>query len=69
MGQMKRIAIDLENGDITEDDLAEMGLEFDKHNYTDGAWWAEQDAEMHNEEMAQLESQADIWQLERDGYL
>lgn len=69
MGALKNIAIDYENGDITEDDLAEMGLDFDKRNYTDGAWWAEQDAELHEQEMIQLESDAQIFDLQRGGYL
>ena len=69
MGRMKELAIDIENGDITEADLAEMGLDFDKRNYTDGAWWAEQDAELHEQEMRDLESQAQIEDVRLNGYV
>ena len=34
----------------------EQGLDFDKRNYTDGAWWSEQDAELVEEERQQIEA-------------
>jgi hypothetical protein len=61
MGRMKELAIELEE--------SEMDIDFDQRNYTDGAWWAEQDAEMVREELKQIESDADIFQEQRGGYL
>jgi len=46
----------------------EQSLDFDERNYTDGAWWSEQDAELHEQEMRELESQAAIEDMRINGY-
>lgn len=67
MGYFSELDIEMqENQDV---DLQETELDFDKRNYTDGSWWAEQDAELHAEEMKRLEEEADIFALRQGGYL
>ena len=56
MGRMKELAIEIEE--------SEMELNFDERNYTDGAWWAEQDAERviaDRDELRKIESDAEIF--------
>jgi predicted DNA-binding helix-hairpin-helix protein len=68
MGRMNNLAIEIDNGTYTPKELAEMALDFDERNYTDGAWWSEMDAELHEQEMRQLESDAEIDDIRRNGY-
>lgn len=61
--------LDIEMQENQDSELQEKEIDFDKRNYLDGAWWSEQDAELHEQEMRQLEEQADIFALRQGGYL
>ncbi len=63
MGRMNELDIEIQEAS------EEQELDFDKRNYLDGAWWAEQDAEMREAEMKQIESDADIFAEKQGGYL
>lgn len=68
MGYFSELDIERQEIDAIEA-TEERRLDFDQRNYLDGAWWTEQDAELHDEEMKQLESDAEIFDLQRGGYL
>ena len=49
----------------------EQSLDFDERNYTDGAWWAEQDAaryEAEQDEIRRINAQAEIEDMRLNGY-
>ena len=54
--------------EIDFDWQAEQAVDFDENNYTDGAWWAEQDAELRAAEVAHVEAQAEIQEMIHNGY-
>ena len=66
MGRMKRLHQELEDG------LSEMQpLDFDNNmpSLTDDRdWWRDQDAEMVASELTDIEAQADIEDMRRNGY-
>ena len=52
MGYYSELAIEIAEIDEIES-TEERALDFDERNYTDGAWWAEQDAEKREVEQAE----------------
>jgi hypothetical protein len=66
MGYFKQIDIEQQELELN---LAEQALDFDENNYTDGAWWSEQDAEMREQEQKQIEAQAEIQEYRTQGYM
>ena len=76
MGYFSEMAIELSDSLLSdsmdnwqkEQAKDENALDFDERNYTDGAWWAEQDAEMQAEELAHIEAQAEIQEMIHNGY-
>ncbi len=65
MGRFKQMEIERQE--------AEQAIDFDERNYTDGAWWSLQDAEMHEAEqrdrMEALEIEAEIFELRSLGMI
>ena len=43
-------------------------LEFDDYPEYDADWWREQDAELEREELERIESDADLFELQHNGY-
>ena len=56
-------------GWMTQQEIEEQSLDFDERNYTDGAWWSEIDARQHDDDMERLELEAEIFDLQKGGYL
>lgn len=55
--------------EIQEQDNDTAELDFDEHNYTDGAYWEELAQVELEEERAKLEEEARIHDLRRGGWL
>ena len=55
MGYFSELDIDRQEIDEIEA-TAERALDFDNRNYTDGAWWADQDAERHEVEQQEMDA-------------
>jgi len=66
MGQFKRILTEI--AETARLEPSETAIDFDERNYTDGAWWAEQDAEMQQKEAEQLERDAEVADMRLNGY-
>jgi hypothetical protein len=67
MGYFSELDIEINEIDAIEA-TEERALDFDEKNYLDGAWWAEQDAEMRQEEIEHVEAQAEIQEMVHNGY-
>jgi hypothetical protein len=66
MGYYSEKQIEMEE---LEEAQEEASLHFDERNYTDGAWWSNQDAEMREEEIAHVERQAEIQEYRTQGHM
>jgi len=67
MGYFSELDIEINEIDAIES-TEERALDFDEKNYLDGAWWAEQDAEMRQAEIEHVEAQAEIQEMVHNGY-
>jgi len=59
--------------EIERQENERLSLDFDARNYTDGAWWSLQDAEMmeaeQKDKMEALEIEAEIFELRSFGMM
>ena len=70
MGYFSEKQIEMEELELAEEENQEdMSCHFDERNYLDGGWWANQDAEMREEELAHIELLAEIQEYRSQGYM
>jgi len=72
MGYFSELDIEIQEIDAIEA-TAERALDFDEHNYLDGAWWAEQEAERAEQDRiamdANIEQQCELLGYRLQGYM